>query len=222
MYLAFSRAKRSYCSAGSRAPRRRAARSSDLVGWAVGVPGSVLRCGADVTAERHKRDCSSCQSLWVGSSTVSTVVAVVSVTPVCWDCACTSEMRTVFRGSPRWIVFSQAVVLAALGFYERTGTGEIHMSATYPSTAVVLTCVLPSSTMTIQMERPATKKTWKSEEKQGGNILDLHSSGVGLVLLLVCGEKRRGVAAGRQSAGDRDVNLFVLSCDERYLGTDST
>jgi hypothetical protein len=82
-----------------------------------------------------------------------------------------------------------------LGFYERTGTGEIHMSATYPSTAVVLTCVLPSSTMTIQMERPATKKTWK-REKQGGNILDLHSSGVGLVLL-VCGEKRRGVAAGR-------------------------
>jgi hypothetical protein len=92
---------------------------------------------------------------------------VVSVTFVCWDCACAGEILTGFRRLSRWIAFSQAVVSAALGFCERTGTGEIHMSATYPSTAVVLTCVLPSSTMTIQMERPATKKTSKGEEKQG-------------------------------------------------------
>jgi hypothetical protein len=62
----------------------------------------------------------------------------------------------------------------------------------------------------------------RSRADNQGNILDLPCSGVGLVLLLVCGEKRRGVAAGRQGAGDRDVNLFVLSRDERYLGTDST
>jgi hypothetical protein len=52
--------------------------------------------------------------------------------------------------------------------------------------------------MTIQIERPATKKTWKGEEKQGGQPRQhsrLPFSGVGLVLL-VCGEKRRGVAAG--------------------------
>jgi hypothetical protein len=61
----------------------------------------------------------------------------------------------------------------------------------------------------------------RSRADNQGSILDLPSSGVGLVLL-VCGEKRRGVAAGRQGAGDRDVNLFVLSCDERYLQPDST
>jgi hypothetical protein len=58
--------------------------------------------------------------------------------------------------------------------------------------------------MTIQIERPATKKTWKGEEKQGrqqGNILDFPSAG--LALFFLCVGRRRDAAWRREG-------IFVL------------
>jgi hypothetical protein len=55
---------------------------------------------------------------------------------------------------------------------------------------------LPSSKMTIQIERPATKKTWKGEEKQGRQHSRLPFSGVGLVLLVWGEEMRRSGGMG--------------------------